>query len=626
MESFWVSLIFTLLVTALLSSQTSSSVPNLYGQYRRNHDGISEFRLINRRSLVECSGSYPYLSIQTNPNSSLPNDVNVTVTVSGVPDPSESDWVAMITPSNLSVSTYSGLQVGYYFQQTGDFSNLPLLCHYAVKGQFLTNDPSYLSCKNSECHQKSGNECTDRTCSGSITFHVIFVCFSGGFGAPCQASILLMRLTWVSGDDRPQEVKYGSELKSVRSNVSTFTRDDMCNPVVVPIIHYIIFDSPAWDYGWHDPGYIHSAIMTGLEPYHKYSYRYGSDSVGWSDTMTFDTPPAAGSDTLSFLVYGDMGKAPLDPSTEHYIQPGSVSVAKAIERELENRKVDSIFHIGDISYATGFLVEWEYFLQLVQPIASRIPYMTAIGNHERDYFCSGSFYSSTDSGGECGVPYASHFQMPMCTKDRPWYSIKQGPAHFTIVSTEHEFGTSSTQFEWIKQDLPSVNRTRTPWLIFAGHRPMYSSNDGTSQIPLWLRLLPFITRNIGLSTVDMRFRDSIEPLLLSYKVDLALFGHIHNYERTCAVYQEECISMPIKGKDGVDTYQNNNYTAPVHVMAGMAGFELDGFPNVKNFSLMWLSEYGFGRVDVTKNELLFQFINSTTMEVRDSFRIMKKLS
>lgn len=45
--------------------------------------------------------------------------------------------------------------------------------------------------------------------------------------------------------------------------------------------------------------------------------------------------------------------------------------------------VDSIFHIGDISYATGFLVEWDYFLQLITPVASHVSYMTAIGNHER---------------------------------------------------------------------------------------------------------------------------------------------------------------------------------------------------------------------------------------------------
>ena len=51
--------------------------------------------------------------------------------------------------------------------------------------------------------------------------------------------------------------------------------------------------------------------------------------------------------------------------------------------EVKSGNVDSIFHIGDISYATGFLVEWDYFLNLIRPVASRVSYMTAIGNHER---------------------------------------------------------------------------------------------------------------------------------------------------------------------------------------------------------------------------------------------------
>ena len=56
---------------------------------------------------------------------------------------------------------------------------------------------------------------------------------------------------------------------------------------------------------------------------------------------------------------------------------------EAMADEVKSGNVDSIFHIGDISYATGFLVEWDYFLNLISPVASRVSYMTAIGNHER---------------------------------------------------------------------------------------------------------------------------------------------------------------------------------------------------------------------------------------------------
>lgn len=69
----------------------------------------------------------------------------------------------------------------------------------------------------------------------------------------------------------------------------------------------------------------------------------------------------------------------------------------------------------------------------------------------------------------------------------------------------------------------------------------------------------------------------INCIIKNKKVDLVLFGHVHNYERSCAVYKQECKGIPTKDGNGVDTYDNSNYTAPVHAVIGMAGFKLDDF-------------------------------------------------
>jgi acid phosphatase type 7 len=63
-------------------------------------------------------------------------------------------------------------------------------------------------------------------------------------------------------------------------------------------------------------------------------------------------------------------------------------------------------------------------------------------------------------------------------------------------------------------------------------------------------------------------------------VDLVFLGHVHNYERACAVYKRKCKGMPKKDAGGIDTYDNSNYTAPVHVIAGAGGFSLDNFPKI----------------------------------------------
>lgn len=65
------------------------------------------------------------------------------------------------------------------------------------------------------------------------------------------------------------------------------------------------------------------------------SYHYKcSNSAGWSDSIKFKTPPAAGADEVKFLAYGDMGKAPRDPSLEHYIQVIKLTTTVQLNRNV----------------------------------------------------------------------------------------------------------------------------------------------------------------------------------------------------------------------------------------------------------------------------------------------------
>ncbi|KAF4347639.1 hypothetical protein G4B88_024277 [Cannabis sativa] len=479
-----------LILSFACSSSSSSSISNYNNDYyyymnsligkskqeHRNFTAISDFRLVNRRILNDCVDLNPYQRISVASNSNLADDQIVTVTVSGVLFPSDDDWVAMISPSHAKVNACPFIGINY--AQTGDFTNLPLLCHYPVKSIFLKKDPDYLSCKKKECSkQGKGGKCEVTTCSATVSFHVInirtdisFVFFGGGFDTPCtlartsplpflnpnmplhahlnsiDSTSTSMRVTWVSGDNKPQQVQYG-DGKTQTSLVTTFTQKDMCKSDILV--------SPAKDFGWHDPGFIHSAVMT-------------------------------------------------------------------------------------------------------------------------------------DSGGECGVPYETYFQMPTLAKDKPWYSIEQGTVHFTVISTEHNWKKNSEQYLWMKKDMASINRAKTPWLIFMGHRPMYTSST-------------------GLFSVDTDFAKEVEPLLLANKVDLVLFGHVHNYERTCSVYKNSCLAMPNKDQNGVDTYDHNNYSAPVHAVIGMAGFSLDKFPNdVKSWSLRRISEFGYLRAHATKQDITLE--------------------
>ena len=55
--------------------------------------------------------------------------------------------------------------------------------------------------------------------------------------------------------------------------------------------------------------------------------------------------------------------------------PGALNTTDQLIKDLPN--YDIVFHIGDISYADGYVADWDQFTAQVEPIASAVPYMVA---------------------------------------------------------------------------------------------------------------------------------------------------------------------------------------------------------------------------------------------------------
>jgi len=94
---------------------------------------------------------------------------------------------------------------------------------------------------------------------------------------------------------------------------------------------------------------------------------------------------------------------------------------------------------------------------------------------------------------------------------------------FCIADTEHDWREGTEQYKFIEHCLASVDRQKQPWLIFLAHRVLgYSScicyaEEGSFAEPMG--------------------RESLQKLWQKYKVDIAIYGHVHNYQRTCPIYQ-----------------------------------------------------------------------------------------
>ncbi|KAK6921908.1 Iron/zinc purple acid phosphatase-like C-terminal domain [Dillenia turbinata] len=519
-------------------------------------------------------------------------------------NPSNDDWIGVFSPSNFSDSLCPA---------ENKMTHPPLLCTAPIKYQFANySRPSY---------KDSGK--------GFLKFQLInqrsdfsFALFSGGLLNPKLVAVSNkivfanpkapvyprlahgklwneMTVTWTSGygiDEAEPFVEWGplgGEQRRSPAGTLTFDRNSMCG-------------APARTVGWRDPGFIHTSLLKELWPNSRYTYKLGhrlyNGSYVWSRQYPFKASPFPGQNSVQrVIIFGDMGKDEADGSRIYnQYQPGALNTTKQIVRDLKD--IDIVYHIGDLCYAKGYISQWDQFTSQIEPIASTVPYMVASGNHERDWPGTGSFYGNLDSGGECGVPAQTIFYTP--AENRAKYKSDYGMFRFCIAHTEEDWREGTEQFNFIEHCLATVDRQKQPWLIFLAHRVLgYSSatsyaDDGAFEEPMG--------------------KESLQKLWQKYKVDIAMYGHVHNYERTCPIYQNIC-TMNEKH------HYKGTLNGTIHVVVGGGGAALADYTTLQTkWSVFKDHDYGFVKLTAfDHSNLLFEYKKSRDGNVYDSFRISR---
>jgi hypothetical protein len=232
--------------------------------------------------------------------------------------------------------------------------------------------------------------------------------------------------------------------------------------------------------------YTYDVTLTGLTPSTTYFYKIDGD-----DTVLNFT--SAGSTSRTYAALADFGLV------------NDVSIKQLIA-EAQNGAFDVVLHAGDLAYnledskgATG-----NGFMNQIQPVASRVPYMATCGNHEADDDTFSEFKTRFYGLGKTAGARSG-------SNSSTWYSFNDGLVHFVFVDTElwaydgkYAPKDIAAQQAWLEQDLASVDRSKTPWIIAAGHKQRWM--DSTN------------------------FTD-IETTLLKYGGNLYIAGHTHNYQR-----------------------------------------------------------------------------------------------
>jgi len=164
------------------------------------------------------------------------------------------------------------------------------------------------------------------------------------------------------------------------------------------------------------------------------------------------------------------------------------------------------------------------------------------------------------------------------------------------MSTEHDFSETSEQYSYFESVLAATNRTIFPWVFFTGHRPMYvdSTFDGDS-------------------TLSKYMVAQLEPLFKKYQISVGMWGHAHQYGRTCPVYNEQC---------------QPSGEGPIHIVYGMAGYELSSSSaDLDYFVKSDHTHYGFMHFAVLNHTHCYtKFVNSADGSVLDGFYIVNQYS
>ncbi len=260
---------------------------------------------------------------------------------------------------------------------------------------------------------------------------------------------------------------------------------------------------------------------------------------------------------------------------------GCTSHAALTVEKMRLRGPERVLSLGDMSYADTP----DCWLDIIRPLDSRM--RIAIGNHD-------------DETSSLLNAYLDHFNL-----QNQYYSFDYENAHFLVLSTE--LISSTSQFNFAEDDLQSASSdSGTDWIFVFMHKPMYTSP--TNHGP------------------NAEMRDRYHPLFERYDVDIVLYGHNHNYERSYPIRYDDVgnPATPIVTTTETQTYTNPDGIIFATVGTGGAGlYQWDG----KRYYIAKQQDdlRGFLDIVINGNELSAKYfaITPDALLVKDRFTISK---
>lgn len=291
-----------------------------------------------------------------------------------------------------------------------------------------------------------------------------------------------------------------------------------------------------------------SARLVGLSPGQRYHYRIRVDGRESAASVFRTAPMDPG--TFTFSAFGD---------------EGTTGKSKEVIALVAGQRPALHLVAGDLCYAysagTGLSTGkfkpavWDRWLKIIEPVASEIPWMTAVGNHEMEPGFGPQGYNG----------YLNRFTLPRngATGCPSTYHFQYGTVAFIQVDS------NDVSYE-IPHNLGYSHGAQDPWLesVLASYR---APGSGVDFIVVTMHHCAYSTATAHGSEGGVR--DHWTKLFDRYSVDLVISGHNHSYERSHPVRAGERTQHVPRGKTA-DSALGTTYLT---VGGGGVGLNAGGF-------------------------------------------------
>ncbi|MEH7391623.1 metallophosphoesterase family protein [Bacillus sp. JJ1503] len=322
--------------------------------------------------------------------------------------------------------------------------------------------------------------------------------------------------------------------------------------------------------------------ITDIEGSSEYVYRLGDGNGKWSESYSFKTQKT---DSYNFLFTGDPqigSSGNIGKDTEGWVS----TLNKAIERFPNTSFIQSA---GDqVNDANS---EEEYAGFFAPGKLKQYPTATTIGNHDNSRV------------------YEYHFNTPYQNPALGNSNNAGGDYYFTYgdtlimnLNSNNKNAAEHTQF--MEETIEATKDRDFKWKFVVFHHSIYSAASHSLEAGI------------------IKLREDLVPTFDKLNIDVVLMGHDHSYVRTYQMKNLQPLKNQMIAEDGSVINPEGTLYLTANSSSGSKYYNLKD-PEFYSADRSQLRVPTFTNIEVTPTSLAFTTYRVDTMEVTDSYKIVK---